>query len=155
MNNIPDNLQKCLIRLGFHERECSECGKTFDAKDEYAYKILNGRPQGHAVYHWFCSWHCLQAWRAENDERKRKPKKKQTKRAAEIEPLVLMMLSDGIRGVEIARRLDISESWVSKIKIKERKKRANGNDGGTWLADDPNEERRYPAEGDERFKACG
>lgn len=148
-------LRACLNRLGFHERICARCGGEFEAKDEYAYKILNGRPQGQAVYHWFCSWHCLQAWRAEHGERKRKPKKKQSKTAAEIEPLVLKMLSEGFRGAEIARRLDISEGWVSQIKIRERKKRANGNDGGAGMEDDEDAERRDPVKGNQRIEAGG
>ena len=147
-------LRACLNRLGFHERTCVQCGEEFEAKDEYVYKLLSGRPQGHAAYHWFCSWHCIQAWRSEHGERERKPRKRQTKRAAEIEPLVLKMLSEGVRGVEIARRLDISQGWVSKIKIKERKKRTNGNDGRAGMEDDEDAERWDPCEGDEHLKAC-
>lgn len=130
MNNIPDNLQKCLIRLGFHERECSECGKTFDAKDEYVYKILSGRPNGHAAYRWFCSWHCIQQWRAEHDPPPRKPRKKQTKRAEEVVPLVLLMLQQGFKGTEIAKKLDISITWVSRIKRGEVHEKRNENRNG-------------------------
>ena len=42
-----------------HARKCKQCGKKFEARLEYAYKI----ERVHKSTLWFCSYHCLQDYK--------------------------------------------------------------------------------------------
>lgn len=44
-----------------YPRKCKTCGKPFESRADYAYKME--RQKGKPIYWWFCSWHCLQAFR--------------------------------------------------------------------------------------------
>ncbi len=131
MMTSAEKLRQCLNKLGFRPHRCKVCGSEFEAKKEYAYKI----PQG-AGFLWFCSWHCIQAYRKEKESMPRKPKRVQTKTAAEVEPPVMEMLKQGLTNAEIARRLDISASWVSRIKKKFNQTKGDSTDGNGNRSED-------------------
>lgn len=110
----------CLNKLGFQAHRCIVCGVEFEARKEYAYKIAQGK-----CFQWFCSWHCIQAYRAEIDNKPKTERRKQSRPVSVIEPLVMDLISEGVKGVEIAERLEISNAWVSRIrkKMKDNKTR--------------------------------
>lgn len=47
---------------------CAQCGKRFMPSDEWAYTITTKR-RGHFVRRRFCSWGCIQAWRAAHEDK--------------------------------------------------------------------------------------
>lgn len=52
--------------LGLHERKCVQCGKDFEARQEWQYK----RPKtvhDHTSYRYFCSYRCLRAYEKEHE----------------------------------------------------------------------------------------
>lgn len=55
-----------MIAFDLYPHRCKTCGKKFEAGGEYAYKT----EQKKGRYIWFCSWHCLQKYRAEGERKK-------------------------------------------------------------------------------------
>ena len=55
--------------LGLHKRECKQCGKQFESRTSYAYRIPT-RKTGQFTY--FCSWKCLRAYEQEHANWKKK-----------------------------------------------------------------------------------
>ena len=49
-----------------HKRKCKQCGKEFEGRMEYAYKIE--KRKGTQRYLYFCSWRCLQKYRYEHKQ---------------------------------------------------------------------------------------
>ena len=49
-----------MTMIDLFPRKCKYCGKLFEAGKEYAYKH---RKRGQRDYVYFCTWHCLQAYR--------------------------------------------------------------------------------------------
>ena len=57
--------------VGLHERKCIQCGKIFEARKEYVYKIEDTHKTD--KYYYFCSWKCMRQHERENiDWKKRK-----------------------------------------------------------------------------------
>lgn len=44
--------------LGLHKRKCAECGKDFEARIEYVYKIEDYHTNTKGTTHWYCSYTC-------------------------------------------------------------------------------------------------
>lgn len=49
-----------LKAFDLHKRKCAQCGKNFESRMEYAYKVE--RRKGKKLYYYFCSWHCLRQY---------------------------------------------------------------------------------------------
>lgn len=45
--------------FNLENRKCRHCGKHFESRPEYAYKIEYNKDR----YWYFCSWRCIQAYR--------------------------------------------------------------------------------------------
>ena len=52
-----------MILLDLYPKKCKQCGKRFEASSEWAYK----ESKGHKHFLWFCSYHCIQAYRREKE----------------------------------------------------------------------------------------
>ena len=50
-----------------YKRKCKQCGKGFEGGVNYAYKI----PYKGDLCWYFCSWHCIQAYRATHKDRRK------------------------------------------------------------------------------------
>ena len=56
--------------LGLHKRKCTQCGKIFEGRREYAYKIPDRNITD--KYFYFCSWKCLRLYENEHTNWKKK-----------------------------------------------------------------------------------
>ena len=57
--------------MGLHNRKCTQCGKQFEGRMEYAYKIPIKKIT--SAYYYFCSYKCMRAYEKEHvNERKKK-----------------------------------------------------------------------------------
>lgn len=59
-----------LTAFDLHKRKCKQCGKPFESRMEYAYKME--RRKGKKLYYYFCSWHCLRQYENANAKGGRK-----------------------------------------------------------------------------------
>ena len=96
-----------MIQIGLYPHKCKQCGKRFEARREYAYKL----PKFHRTddYDWFCSYKHLRQYEQEHSL-----KEKLT--AREVEAINLM--EQGLKTMEIATRMGVSRNRVLAIKDK-------------------------------------
>ena len=97
-----------MINIGLYKHICTQCGKAFEARKEYAYKIIKDYDRD--SYFWFCSYKCIQTYRKQIKPRQKTPSEK--------EQLILDLLSKGVRQYEIAQRAGVSKQTVYKVKKK-------------------------------------
>ena len=100
-----------------NEKKCSICGKEFIALSEnWAYKMRNG-----STFRYFCSWHCFreEERRREQKRKNRPPVDRETMcgKGDEIKALLL----DGMRPVDICRKLSVAHGTISYYKTQLRK----------------------------------
>lgn len=95
--------------IGLYEHTCKQCGKKFECRAGYAYKIAEKRGEGYA---WFCSYKCIQAYRNQKESSKQRPTIK--------EKMVLEMLDRNAMLKDIIEMQHISKETVYKIKDKWR-----------------------------------
>lgn len=97
--------------IGLYPHKCKKCGKKFEARSEYAYKLHKFKTSDEFV--WFCSYRCLRAY--ENTHSK---KKKPSEREQEI----LNLIAKGINLTDVGRRFGITYQAVAYIRDKWRDK---------------------------------
>jgi YHS domain-containing protein len=56
--------------VGLYNRICTQCGKHFEGRSEYAYKVQDKHITD--KYYYFCSWKCLRAYEREHIDWKKK-----------------------------------------------------------------------------------
>ena len=84
------------------EHKCAECGKSFCAREEWAYVRAKESTSSHKK--WFCSWGCLRKYEAKHGDGNRKPNKAKDE--------ILRMLSEGKSAKEISDVLGIRQAMV-------------------------------------------
>ena len=96
-----------MIQVGLYPHKCKQCGKRFEARREYAYKL----PKFHKTeeYYWFCSYKHLRQYEQEHSS-----VKKLTPREAEA----IRMVEQGFTTMEIATKMGVSRNRVFAIKEK-------------------------------------
>ena len=98
-----------MIQVGLYPHKCKMCGKRFEARKEYAYKLH--RYKSSDDYDWFCSYKCLRQY-----ERKKRSERHPTVREQDY----LDLLDDGLTIAEIARREGVNEQRVRFVRDKWR-----------------------------------
>lgn len=94
-------------QMGLHPHVCRQCGKHFECRQEYTYKV---HKYGSVVqYHWFCSWKCLREFEINK-----------AKRPTKREEQFLELLDSGESLAETARKLGVSPTRVMKVRDKWR-----------------------------------
>lgn len=90
----------------YAERKCSRCGKVFIYRQDWAYR--SGSGSGARL---FCSWSCLQAWRAERGSRMDRREK------------IIHAVKDGLSTNEICKLLNEEPKtvWYWKNKLEGEK----------------------------------
>ena len=96
-----------MVCIGLYPHKCKECGKKFEARSEYAYKLHKYKTSDDFV--WFCSYKCLRAYE-DKHTRKKKPNERDQK--------VLDLIREGISLTEIGRRFGITYGMVAYIRDK-------------------------------------
>ena len=96
-----------MIQVGLFPHKCKECGKKFEARAEYAYKLHKYKTCDEFI--WFCSYRCLRAY-----EGKHSRKKKPSQRDREI----LDLLAQGVCPTEIGKRLGMTYQAVAYVRDK-------------------------------------
>ena len=91
-----------MVCIGLYPHKCRECGKKFEARTEYAYKLH--KYQSSDDCDWFCSYKCLRAYESKHT-RKKKPNERDQK--------ILDMISEGLSLTEIGKRFGITYSMVA------------------------------------------
>ena len=86
--------------------KCRVCGKKFECRNEYVYKILDGKS-----FAWFCSYRCMREYE-KNHEKKKKPTKRQQE--------VLDLLEQGYTLTKVGEILGTSYHWVGHVRDKWR-----------------------------------
>lgn len=94
-------------KVGLYEHKCKQCGKHFECRSEYAYKL--SKRNSTKGFHYFCSYKCLRAYEEEHSKKK-KPNEKERQ--------MLELLKAGIGLNEISRQLDVSKSYVTMTRDK-------------------------------------
>lgn len=94
--------------MGLFERKCTQCGKTFEARSEWAYRIPKTRSS--CAYFWFCQHKCIRAYEREHTKPQERPTKWQE--------AVLKRLEELHSLAEVAREFGISYKRVSNIRDK-------------------------------------
>lgn len=101
-----------MIQVGLYSHRCGECGKGFECRREYAYKIHKYQSSDDFV--WFCSYRCLRQY----EKTHQKPEKQPTRREQEY----LDQLDSGLTIEEIARREGVNPQRVRFVRDKWRDK---------------------------------
>ena len=96
-----------MVCIGLYPHKCKECGKKFEARSEYAYKLHRYKTSDD--YDWFCSYKCLRAYESKHT-RKKKPN--------ERDQQVLDLISEGMSLTEIGRKFGITYGMVAYIRDK-------------------------------------
>ena len=94
--------------VGLHEHTCKQCGKDFECRTEYVYKLPTNKGD---VYHWFCSYKCIQKYREEH---------KKTKLPRDKDKLILAMLDRGMTQAEVGEYFHMTSQSVGRVKQKWR-----------------------------------
>ncbi len=95
--------------IGLYPRKCKQCGKKFDCRKEYRYKIL--RYGSEECYDWFCSWKCIQAYRREHTK---------VKKPDERDQKILNLLDCGRSLAETGEMMGLSRKVVIRVRDKWR-----------------------------------
>lgn len=103
-----------MLLIGLYPHKCASCGKSFEARREYAYKLHKYKTSDDFV--WFCSYKCLRLYEKKNI----KPKIRPTPREQEY----LDLLSSGLTVTEVARHEGVDEQRVRFVRDKWRGKSA-------------------------------
>lgn len=93
--------------IGLYGHKCKVCGKVFECRSEYVYKIE--RAQSAKQFYWFCSYKHMREY-----EQKKADKKK----PSEKELIVLSLLKEGVNLHEIGRQVGVSHTRVGHIRDK-------------------------------------
>lgn len=99
-----------MIHVGLYPHKCKQCGKKFEARSEYAYKLHKFKTSDDFV--WFCSYSCLRAY---EEKHKKKPGERDQK--------VLDLLDLGITPTEVGNMLGLTCQKVAYIRDKWKGKR--------------------------------
>lgn len=94
--------------MGLIERKCAQCGRTFEARMEWAYKIT--KPGSICTYFWFCRHKCIRAYEREHT----KPQERPTK----LQEAILERLEELHSLAEVAREFGVSYKRVQNIRDK-------------------------------------
>lgn len=98
-----------MVQIGLYPHKCKECGKKFEARSEYAYKLH--RYKSSDDFEWFCSYKCLREYE-KTHSRKKKP--------TVCEQKYLDLLDTGLTITEVARLKNVNVSFVGRVKHKWR-----------------------------------
>ena len=96
-----------MVQIGLYPHKCKLCGKKFEARSEYAYKLH--RYKSSDDFDWFCSYKCLREY-----ETKHKRKKIPTGREQEI----LDLLKQGVNPTEVGKRFGVTYQHVAQVRDK-------------------------------------
>lgn len=91
------------IMFGMYPRKCKTCGKEFEARREYGWKIPQYRSS--EFFYYFCSYSCMRAYETAKEEKK---KPKETVR-------VLGLIRAGYSKTETGRIVGMTYKQVKRI----------------------------------------
>ena len=95
------------IRVGLYPHKCKQCGKAFECRPEYAYKIRKAQKMDQ--YWWFCSHKCIRKYDEGHTN---------VKMPSAADQRILDLLAEGNEPVEVARMLGITYNAVSNAKCR-------------------------------------
>ena len=98
-----------MVQIGLYPHKCGECGKRFEARTEYAYKLHRFKTSDDFI--WFCSYKCLREYE-KNHSRIKQP--------TACEQVYLDLLDTGLTITEVSRLKGVNASFVGRIKHKWR-----------------------------------
>lgn len=99
-----------------NEKVCPICGKDFIVTSEsWAYKIRAG-----SSFRYFCSYHCFREQERRNEEKRKNRKKLDRDTMCGKGDDIKSMLLEGVRPVEICRKLSVAHGTISYYKSKLR-----------------------------------
>lgn len=101
-----------MLKLGLYQYKCKQCGKKFEGRKEYGWRVPEGR--SNAIFHYFCSYGCMRQY-------EKRDKKVPSKR----EKQYLDLLNSGMNAEQVARELGVSSSRVRYVRIKWRENAEN------------------------------
>ena len=92
-----------MICIGLYHRKCKTCGKEFEARKEYGWKIAPYKSSDFSYY--FCSYSCMRAYEVAKEEKKKTPEVVK----------VLGLLRAGYNKTEAGRIVGMTYKQVKKI----------------------------------------
>ena len=93
--------------LGLHPRKCHKCGKDFECRYEYAFKLSDKKK--HAK--WFCSYSCLRSF-----EKAALMKNRRGSKPSYEAQKILRLMAEGVSMSKIAEDLGIRHQRVADIR---------------------------------------
>lgn len=96
-----------MIQIGMYPRKCRNCGKEFECRKEWGWKIPRNRNNG--TYFYFCRYSCMREYEKAKEARK-KPK------MTPMTMQVLGLLREGYNQSEAGRIVGMTYKQVNRIK---------------------------------------
>ena len=94
--------------IGLYPHKCKQCGKEFECRSEWAYKLPR---KGRLDHFWFCTHRCIRAYEEALQEKKMRT-------PSERDREILELLAEGVGATEIARKMGLSYYQVVRIRDK-------------------------------------
>ena len=97
-------------QIGIYPRKCRWCGKEFECRREYGWKIPISRKSD--FYYYFCKYSCMRAYEKDKEEKKVRGKK------TPEDKQVLALLNAGYNQCEASRITGVNYRRVRTIRDK-------------------------------------